>query len=73
MKSFTAKIQLPSGSFVDLSPESAMPLIRTLTAGTELVPELVTSLWLNFSSTSGQTVEVVLSPREGFPPSVTIT
>lgn len=72
MKTFQAKIQLPSGGFVDVTPESAIPLIRGLTEGTELVPELVTSLWFNLTGPNGESIEVVLSPVAGLDASVSI-
>jgi hypothetical protein len=73
MNNFSARLQLPSGGFVDVSPESAMPLIKGLTEGTDFVPELVTSLWLTVSGPNGEKVEIVLSPIAGLPPSVSIS
>ena len=72
MKAFRARIQLPSGEFVDLTPDSAMPLIRGLTEGTDLVPELVTSLWLDLAGPNGEMIEVVLPSVAGLDVSVTI-
>ena len=72
MKAFQARIQLPSGGFVDVTPDSGMPLTRGLTDGTDLVPELVTSLWLNFIGPNGESIEVVLPPVAGLDVSISI-
>ena len=63
---------MPSGGFVDVTPDNAMPLIRGLTEGTDLVPELVTSLWLNFTGPNGESIEVVLPPVAGLDASISI-
>ena len=67
MKNLVARIQLPSGGFIDVTPESARPIIEALLKDTELVPELATSLWLEFSAPNGQQIQVILSPVPGLP------
>lgn len=49
-----------------------MPIIRGLTEGTDLVPELVTSLWFNLTGPNGESIEVVLPSVAGLDASVSV-
>ena len=72
MKDFKAKIQIPSGESIDVTPQNGMPIVRGLLEGTDYVPELVTSLWFEAKSSDGRIVKIILPTIDGLEPVVDI-
>ncbi|HQU84007.1 MAG TPA: hypothetical protein PKY59_12810 [Pyrinomonadaceae bacterium] len=68
MSNLKIEIQIPSGASIDVTPTNAMPIIRGLLDGTEYIPELVTNLRLTIKTNENKTIQLFLSPVDGFEP-----
>ncbi len=70
MDNFKVEISIPSGELIDVTPNNGMSIIKGLLEGTDYVPELVTTLYLTAKTTDGKTIQILLSPVDGFQPIV---
>jgi hypothetical protein len=70
MSNFKVEIQIPSGKLIDVTPNNGMSIIKGLLDGTDYVPELVTTRYLTAKTTDGKTIQILLSPVDGFQPIV---
>ncbi|MBI3878636.1 MAG: hypothetical protein HY301_01035 [Verrucomicrobia bacterium] len=66
MKNLRFLIQLPSGEKRELPIKGGSEVVSRLVAGSQYVPELVTSLFVEAETLDGKRVLIVIPPRDDF-------